>query len=179
MAQTQSSNAMNNSDRHDHGNVMISVNWKTIAELIGMASIVASLVLVAYELRKNTAVATAEAVRSSNMALDSAYRARAENPVLDALIENGHSNPASLSERERSQFFAWLRADMNGSEATWFSYNLGIIPGGDFDGFIAGICSRVTSPGGRAWWDVEAKFFAAGFREAINNWCFDAGLDGN
>ncbi len=140
-----------------------------------MASIVASLILVAYELRKNTALATAQAVYDTNMALDSAYRARAENAVLDELVENGHSSPASLSEREKSQFFAWLRADMNSAEALWFYYNRGVIPEGDFEGFIAAICSRVTTQGGEEWWSVEAEFFAAGFRESIDTWCFSSG----
>jgi len=165
---------MSDLNRHDPGKGMVSTRWKSIAELIGMASIVASLILVAYELRENTAVATAQAVWNTNNALDSSYRARAENAVLDELIENGHSNPANLSEREKSQFFAWLRADINSSEATWFYYSRGVIPGADFDGFISAICSRVTTPGGKAWWNAEAIFFAAGFREDIDNWCFSA-----
>jgi len=153
---------------------MKSVSWKIVAEFVGMAAIVASVVLVAYELRKNTAVATAQAVWNSNNALDYSYRARAQDAVLDELVQTGHSNPDGLSEREKSQFFAWLRADMNSSEATWFFYDRGVIPGGDFDGFISGICSRVTTPGGKAWWDAEGKFFAARFQDDLNSWCLSA-----
>ena len=151
---------------------MTSVRWKEIAEFVGLASIVASLVLVAYELRQSTAVANAQAVTDLSALIDGAYRARAQNAALDQLVETGHSAPDSLSEREKSQFAAWLRADMNSLEAVWFYYDKGVIAEKDFDGYIAAICSRVITQGGRQWWGDEAKFYAAGFRANINTWCF-------
>ena len=151
---------------------MKSFSLKVVAEFIALASVVASLVLVAYELRQNTAVASAQAVTELNAIVDGAYRARAQNAVLDQLVETGHSDPDSLSERETSQFHAWLRADMNSLEAVWFYYHNGIISREDFDGYIAAICSRVTSKGGEKWWSAQAKYYAGGFRESINSWCF-------
>jgi hypothetical protein len=151
--------------------MMKSTRWKEIAELVALASVVASLVLVAYELRQSTAVASAQAVTDLSAIVDGAYRARAQNPVLDELIEKGHSTPDSLSDRERSQFDAWLRADMNSLEAVWFFYDNGIISREDFDGYIAAICNRVTSQGGMKWWDAQAKFYASGFRNSIGEWC--------
>ena len=151
---------------------MRSDNWKSIAEFVGIAAIVLSLVMVSYELRQSTAVATAQAVFDVNTILDESYRARAQNPELDELVEKGHSNPEALSERERSQFHAWLRADMNITEATWFYVDRGIIPRADFDGFMEAICSRVRSPGGKKYWENEAQFFAAGFRQSVDTMCF-------
>ncbi len=151
---------------------MNSESWKGIAEIVGIAAIVASLVLVAYELRQNSAVAAAQAVFDLNTAVDSAYRTRAQDPVLDELVDNGHSEPDALSERELSQFFAWLRADMNLIEAAWFHYNNGLISQGNFDGYITATCSRVDTPGGQQYWAVEAKFFASEFRKSIDEWCF-------
>ena len=151
---------------------MKSFSRKEIVELFGGIAIVASLLIVAYELRQNTAVATAQAVSDTGGVIDASYRARAQNAVLDELIDNGHSAPDQLSDREKSQFFAWMRADMNGAEAVWFYYKKGIIPANDFDGYVAAFCDRVTTPGGSQWWHTEAKFFAAGFREDIDSWCF-------
>jgi hypothetical protein len=149
-----------------------SKDWKSIAEFVGMVAIVVSLVVVSYELRQSTAIATAEAVFNVNTVLDDAYRARAQDSDLDELIEKGHSTPDTLSGRERSQFHAWLRADMNATEATWFYQDRGIIPQSDLDGFRESICSRVTTPGGRKYWDNEAQFFAAEFQQSIDEWCF-------
>ena len=151
---------------------MQSANWKSIAEIIGIAAIVLSLLMVAYELRQSTALATAQAVFDLNTVLDEAYRSRTQDPELDELIERGHSKPDTLSERERTQFHAWLRADMNATEALWFYQNRGIIPQQDFDGYKEAICSRVKTPGGRTYWKSEAQFFASEFRQSINEWCF-------
>ena len=151
---------------------MRSDNWKSIAEFVGIAAIVLSLVMVSYELRQSTAVATAQAVFDVNTILDESYRARAQNPELDELIEKGHSNPEALSERERSQFRAWLRADMNVAEATWFYQDRGIIPEEGFDGFMEAVCSLMGSPGGTKYWEKEAQFFAARFRQSVDKWCF-------
>ena len=151
---------------------MISTSWKDIAELVGIATIVASLVLVSYELRQNTAVSTAQAVSDLNTAIDSAYRSRAQNAVLDELIGKGHSEPDTLSEREKSQFIAWLRADMNLIEASWFYYENRIISEQNFDGYKNAACNRVTTRGGLEYWAAEAKFFAHNFRKSIEEWCF-------
>ena len=147
--------------------------WKDALELVGILGIVGSLVLVAYELRQNTATARAQATFLVNTSLDSAYRARAQNSTLAQLIKDGHDAPETLTDVEREQFFAWLRADLNSSEALWFFYQNGLIAEEDFDGYRFSICSRLITDGGREYWAVEADFFASGFREVIDEWCFE------
>ncbi len=151
---------------------MKSTSWKDNAEIVGIGAIVFSLMLVAYELQQNAAVTTAKAIFEINTSVDAAYRARAQDPILDELVDKGHSDPDALSERERSQFAAWLRADMNLIEAIWFYYDNGLIADKDFDGYKAATCSRVATRGGREYWAAEAKFFAHGFRDSIEKWCF-------
>ena len=74
-------------------------SWKDVVELVGIAGIIFSVGLVAYELRQNSAVAMAQAVTDLNAAVDNAYRARATDPELDRLVIEGHKNLAALSER--------------------------------------------------------------------------------
>jgi hypothetical protein len=45
---------------------MMGTKWKEILELVGISAIVASLVLVAYELRQATAQSAAEAIFQTN-----------------------------------------------------------------------------------------------------------------
>ena len=146
--------------------------WKEILEFIGITAIVASLVLVAYELRQATAQSAAEAIYLTNIAFDDAYRARAQDPVLAQLIIDGHENPNSLTDLERVQFAAWLRADLNNAEATWVFYENGLYPEWAFDGTKAGICSRVVTDGGAQFWEDEGQYFASRFKERIDEWCF-------
>jgi len=146
--------------------------WKEILEFIGIIAIVASLILVAYELRQATAQSGAEAIYQTNAALDNAYRARAQDPVLAQLIIDGHDNPDSLTALERDQFEAWLRADLNNAEATWVFYENGLYPEWAFGGTKAGICSRVITDGGAQFWEDQGQYFAAKFRERIDEWCY-------
>jgi len=145
--------------------------WKDALELVGIVAIIGSLILVAFELRQSTAVATTQATFEINSMLDNSYRMRAQDPVLAQLIRTGRTDPGSLTKLEWDQFSAWLRADMNGVEAAWFYYNNGLILEKDHDGYRAAACSRVTTKGGRKYWLAEAKFFASRFRESIEEWC--------
>jgi hypothetical protein len=151
---------------------MTGEKWKEILEFVGITAIVASLVLVAYELRQATAQSAAEAIYQTNIAFDNAYRARAQDPVLAQLIIDGHANPDSLTDLEQDQFAAWLRADLNNAEATWVFYENGLYPEWAFDGTKAGICSRVITDGGAQFWEDQGQYFAAKFRERIDEWCY-------
>jgi hypothetical protein len=150
---------------------MTEEKWKSPLEIVGIGAIVASLVLVAYELRQSTAVSITQAIFQSNTSMDSAYRARAQDPVLAQLVINGNANTESLTDLERNQFAAWLRADMNNVEAMWFYFDHGLIPEKDFDGYRASACSRVITDGGRRFWRDEGKYFAARFRVFIDESC--------
>ena len=151
---------------------MTRENWREILEFVGIIAIVASLVLVAYELRQTTALFAAEAMYQTNTALDNAYRARAQDPVLAQLIMDGQANPESSTRLEQVQFAAWLRADLNAAEAAWVYYETGLFPEWAFDGTKDGICSRVTTSGGRQYWEDEGQYFAARFRQRIDEWCY-------
>jgi hypothetical protein len=151
---------------------MKQVSWKGVIDFVGMVSIVASLFIVAYQLRQSTALAMAQATFDLNTALDEPYRTRAQDATLDELVDKGHHDPDSLSERQQSQFDAWLRADMNLFEAAWFYYTNGFIKTTDSAGWRTSICSRVSTAGGKRFWEREAMYFSESFRTTIKGWCF-------
>ncbi len=152
---------------------MKNIDLGQMIQILANVGVIAGIVFLGYEMRQNTATATAQAAFQINTSLDSAYRARAQDPNLAQLIKTGHDDPESLNDIEREQFYTWLRADINTSEALWFYFRNGLIAEEDFDGFRFSICSRLITEGGRAYWAVEADFFASGFREAVKEWCFE------
>jgi hypothetical protein len=147
------------------------VAWKYVFEGIGVIAIVASLILVAMELRQNTNVAQANALFQLSAALDDSYRRRAQDPELAQLIKDGHDDIDSLTELEREQFASWLRADINHLEAIWTYYDLGLMSDDNFGGFAASICSRVSTKGGRRYWKNEAQYFNSGLGDYVKNTC--------
>jgi hypothetical protein len=149
-----------------------NISWKYVFEGIGVIAIVASLILVAMELRQNTKVAQANALFQLSAALDDSYRRRAQDPELAQLIKDGHDDEESLTEIEREQFASWLRADINHLEAIWTYYDLGLMSDENFEGFAASICSRVATKGGRRYWQNEAKYFNSGLGKFVEKNCF-------
>ena len=91
--------------------------------------------------------------------------------MLAQLIRDGHSDSESLTDLQREQFEAWLRADLNHLEAIFTYYDLGLISGDAFDGFDASICDRLTTKGGRKYWEKEAQFFSSGLGEYVSRVC--------
>jgi hypothetical protein len=83
-------------------------NWRDTAELVGIAAIVASLVLVAYELRQNSEIAAAEADSSRYLAAVASYTVIAENPELAELIDKScGGEKRSFTDTERVQIRSW------------------------------------------------------------------------
>ncbi len=124
------------------------------------------------ELEQNTAAVGSDSFFQLNLALDSRYRMMAQDPNLAELVENGYNSPQMLSELEQAQFDAWIRADLNISESAWISYSRGIIPENDFNGIRSATCDRITSTGGRAFWEDNARVYASGFVDYVATWCF-------
>jgi hypothetical protein len=146
--------------------------WKYAFEGIGVIAIVASLVLVAMELRQNTNVAQANALFQLSAALDASYRMRAQDPELAQLIKDGHEDKDSLTELEREQFASWRRADINHLEAICTYYNVGLMSDENFEAFGASICSRVTTKGGRRYWQNEAQYFNSSLGDFVEKTCY-------
>lgn len=151
---------------------MAKVSWKFVFEGIGIVAIVASLILVAMELRQNTDIAQANALFQLSAALDDSYRRRAQDPELAQLIRDGHDDKEALTDLEREQFASWLRADINHLEAIWTYHDLGLMSDDHFEGFGPSICSRVSTKGGKRYWQNEAQYFNSGLREFVDETCF-------
>jgi hypothetical protein len=83
-------------------------NWKQTAELVGIAAIVASLVLVAYELRQNSEIAAAEADATRYLAAVESYSVIAENEALAELLRKACSGQnEELTDIEQYRLLSW------------------------------------------------------------------------
>ena len=87
---------------------MSKSNWKDSAELVGIAAIVVSLVLVAYELRQNSEIAAAEADATRYLAAVESYSVVAENAEMAQLLRKACSDQDdALTDTERYRLLSW------------------------------------------------------------------------
>ena len=117
---------------------MADKNWKDIAELIGIAAIVASMGAVAYELRQTQEALIAstyqarafDAIAESITVSDSDY-------LLPILVATDHAENSdavtALSAVDRGRLFHWLRARMIDWDNEYFQYQHGYLDNDFFE----------------------------------------------
>lgn len=88
-------------------------DWKTIAELIGITAVVASLVFVGYEIRQNTSQLRAEGARSVTEMVNHLNAGIYSDATLTKIIEKGVQSFESLDETEHAQFESFQFARLN------------------------------------------------------------------
>ena len=88
-------------------------DWKTIAELIGITAVVASLVFVGYEIRQNTSQLRTDGARSVTEMVNHLNAGIFSDATLTEIVEKGVRNFESLDEIERAQFESYQFARLN------------------------------------------------------------------
>jgi hypothetical protein len=117
---------------------MGKTNWKAIAELVGLAAIVASLVALIFELRQTQSAITAATyqARALDSISDSRYLAESEH-MLRILVETETAKDteaiARLSEIDRARLRAYLRAEAHDLDNEYYQYQHGFLDQGFFE----------------------------------------------
>ncbi len=101
-------------------------DWASIAEIIGAAAVVASLLYVGYEIQRNTKVALATnrqaiASRAQELALYSA------ETNIYGLLFDPNSIDAELTESERNSVIAYVGALLRTTEEAYLLYRDGML----------------------------------------------------
>lgn len=88
-------------------------DWKTIAELIGITAVVASLVFVGYEIRQNTSQLRTDGARSVTEMVNHLNAGIFSDATLAGIVKQGAQNFESLNDIERAQFESYQFARLN------------------------------------------------------------------
>ena len=107
-------------------------SWKDIAELVGIAAIVASLVFVGLQMRQSHEIALSEAHQQRAAMTSEAFLALSENDhALAALLVAGPSNtsdvPDGVEPEEYLAFQYWLMGMLVTTENAHFQYQAGFL----------------------------------------------------
>jgi hypothetical protein len=105
---------------------MTREKWRIIGESVGLAAIVASLIMVAIELKQNTDMTRAQIIQS---------RAVAAIDLADTFYNSDHlpeifvkaKSDQDLSEEELARYQFWIRASLRNQDNNLQQYNQGLL----------------------------------------------------
>ncbi len=147
------------------------MNWDAlgaIAELLGAAGVVITLVYLALQIRRSNALALAESLRFSNDASSPPVVAIAQDADLARLFGQGLRDRSSLNPDEQVRFDMVLGDFVGGlSTSIIDQMTLGFY-GSDAASDHRSVVQRfLSSPGGAAWWSLYSDDFPPMFQRFV------------
>jgi hypothetical protein len=115
-----------------------STSWKEIAELTGITAIVASLILVAFELRQNTNAVRATAVQEATTVARDQILMFAQDPDMVRITLTPYSE---LNELDKRRAFWINRSFWIGMQGLYRQHVLGVLPDEEWQFWTRVVCS--------------------------------------
>jgi hypothetical protein len=152
--------------------VEISENTKSRwAAYFGGATVVASLLLVAWEIRQNTAALSAQALQDLNAMANEILLTAAENDQLSEVLEKGDKDLSSLTGAEYKQYWGYNYASINTLDAAYGFYQKDILSAEDYSGWRTYTCEYLGNPSVRTIWDRDKATFGDDFSVFVQREC--------
>lgn len=150
----------------------ISENAKSrLAAYFGGATVVASLLLVAWEIRQNTVALSAQALQDLNAMANEILLTAAESDQLSQVLEKGNRDPSSLTGAENVQYWAYNYALINGLDAAYGFYQKDILSEEDYSGWRIYTCNYLRGPSVRTIWNRDKTTFGDDFVAFVEREC--------
>lgn len=101
-------------------------DWKDLLEGVGMIAIIATLILVAYELRQNTLMIRAQINQSRTEVAVSEQQATYNSDYMPEIIDKVRRGE-ELSTQERVRFGSYIRAFLRNQDNAYWQYRQGLL----------------------------------------------------
>jgi hypothetical protein len=138
-----------------------------IAQTLGSAAVVASLIFVGFQIRQNTKATRAASHHAVSEALNRINILWARNEDVTRIWLSGITNRQALTPQERWRFDSTVRAYLHVCETMYTQADLGA---GDFTIVTAeenGIKAVFSSEGVKEWWAENPFGFSPDFRDYV------------
>ena len=144
-----------------------------VAEIVGGAGVILSLVFVGVQLKGNADLLAAQAVfdlRESNSLM---VRDLIGNPELADMLYRGYADRASLSEVERWRFDFWVNEVLTHRMTAWRYAEEELLDPEEIDSWQASTCLFLSEyEGAREVWDMGGSWIRSDFRQHVDETCF-------
>ena len=125
---------------------MNKINWREIVEIVGVLSIVGSLLLLATEVKQSNGIATAEIGLNLQQNFNNVHIQRATNPEFSKLyakIRDPDSHLITSTENEQIRGLAWHYINLYSAVQT--AYDNGLLSKEDYQGYLSGLQNVLDS----------------------------------
>ena len=144
-----------------------------VAEIVGGAGVILSLVFVGFQVKGNADLLAAQAVfdlRESNSLM---ARDLIADPELALLISRGYADRASLSDIETWRFDFWVTEVLTHRMTAWKYAEEELLDPEEIDSWETSTCSYLSRyEGARIVWDQGGSWIRADFRRHVEETCF-------
>ena len=161
---------------------MTNTKWRNIAELVGIAAIVASLIFVGIETRNSTkqAALTTQALEISAYQelisnINDLNSLVIENPELGAISDKASINLDDLSLGERRSLYNFLWINWRHGDMAFFQYERGAIDEVRLWSALGPLRNRLQYSYARDHWLEAQRNFVAPYRDYVNNMIAEIG----
>ncbi len=138
-------------------------------ELIGIAAVIVSLLILGYEIRQNTDTSAAQAIYELNESARQTLFQEATDSDLAVLIGKAEKDLGALSETERYMYGRWVFAYLNLFESAWKYHRRGVIDDAEMEGWKASYCGLMARASFRQV--VQSIDAFAEFDKDSAQWC--------
>ena len=139
-------------------------DWANLAEIVGTAAIIFSLIFVGLQISDNTREMRSAAAHNATESLSSWYVEIANNAQATEVFHKGMSDPNALSKQVALQFVFSLHSAVLAYQNAYFLGTEGALDSSLHLAMSATIVAALPSPGFQWYWNQRAEYFTPEFR---------------
>ena len=143
--------------------------FANLAEIVGTATIVVSLIYVAIQVRQSTRATKLTSAQNISHELRDATALLANESEMAEIHLKGIADADSLTPVERHRFYIVLSALYRVYENAYYLKQEGVLDSDAWDGLIGQIQLAIDSPGYQTYWNDRKIIFSEGFRNFVEN----------
>jgi len=141
------------------------------SETAGLVAVIVSLLLLAWEIRENTQIATAQANLELNAMANEVLISEGQNPQLAALLVRAEDDRDSLSRAEYRQFQTHVYTMINALDAAHGFFVQGVLDEEDFSGWREYSCHYIAGKSVNEVWESFKPTFGEEFVTFVADSC--------
>lgn len=143
--------------------------WASVAEIIGAAAVIISLVYVGYQVNDNTSAIRSAAANDASVSMQSWYLEVGSNREASDLWFNAMTSPEPLATHDEFQFMMLMHAVLLGMQNSYLLSEEGTIDAEFREGITTALVAVKDLPGMARYWRQRRDFFHSGFAEYVDD----------